>query len=66
MDGASVVIDDVLKLLIHLSLAGDAECKARYEVTCCLQMGQFLCYRRELVRQEEQKVCPHEMVMGLR
>lgn len=66
MDGASVVIDDALKLLVHPNIAGDAECKARYEETCCLQMGQFLCYLRELVRQEEQKVCPHAMVMGLR
>jgi hypothetical protein len=28
-------------------------------------MGQLRCSRRELVRQEEQKVCPQEMVSGL-
>lgn len=43
MDGAAVVVDDELQLLVDPDLAGDAEWEARYEETCCLQMGQLRC-----------------------
>ena len=43
MDGASVVLDDGLQLLIDPYFVGYAEWDGRYEETCCLQMGQFLC-----------------------
>lgn len=66
MDSAAIVINDELQLLVYPNLAGNAEWGQRYEETCCLQMGQLRCYRRELVRQEEQKVWPHAMVIGLR
>ena len=40
--------------------------RGMYVEMCCLQTGQFLFYLVELVRQEAQKVCPQETVVGLR
>jgi hypothetical protein len=66
LPAATVVVDKGSDVFIRLGLGGGAGWGLGYVETGWRQMGQLRCSRRELVRQEQQKVCPQEMVSGRR
>jgi hypothetical protein len=60
------ILDESGDDFIRTDFGGCATCDEMYEFICCLQMGQDRLSRVEVLRQAAQKVCPHEIVIGLR